>query len=102
MSHDATPNDSDMRSEDDFTDEEASATFDEAVGRVTYSLTFDRTPEPRKWNMAELLGPSLPDVYGEGRSSGDWAQFPPFLVGEYFTKLPEDTDWFGHFLSAAV
>lgn len=69
--------------------------FHEAKERVEFRLTYART-EPREFAQELLLGPRIPDAYGNGTSSGDWCS------GDW----PDDDDgaeeWLAHFMQMAV
>ncbi|MBD3004708.1 hypothetical protein [Streptomyces sp. 5-10] len=74
--------------------------FRSAISRVSYRLTFGKTPEPRKFLEDGLLGPFVPDAFQDGKvQAGEWDQKPPFEVDD--ARIAE-RDWLAHFLSMAV
>jgi hypothetical protein len=69
--------------------------LEEAKDRTEFRLTYAKTA-PREFSRDMLLGPKIPDAYGDGLSVGDWG------AGDW----PEDDvpveQWLAHFMHMAV
>jgi hypothetical protein len=45
--------------------------FEEAKDRAEFCLTYDRC-DPREFSEDLLMGPSIPNAFGDGLAPGDW------------------------------
>jgi hypothetical protein len=79
--------------------DEARERFNRLRSRVDHRLTYDRTEEPRFFYADALMGPDIPDAFGDGMSAGEWcAEDHP---SEDDPTIAEE-DWFAHFAHMAV
>ncbi|MFY1595525.1 hypothetical protein [Micromonospora sp. WMMD737] len=83
---------------DHCTDEGVEPTARAAAERVTFQLTYDRTPTPRRFEPGELTGPDIPCAYGSPiTQSGGWE-----VPDDYDHSGLTEAEWIDRFAAYAV
>lgn len=76
--------------------------FDAALKRVSFQLTYGKTERPRRFRKDGVDGPNIPDAHSGELQSGDWRQTPSFVMNGQTLEEPTEGHWVDHCFSMVI
>jgi hypothetical protein len=76
--------------------------FDAALRRASFRLTYGKTDQSRQFREDGIDGPDVPNARGGGWQAGEWTQQPAWVVNGKPLEEATVHHWLAHFLSMAV
>jgi hypothetical protein len=79
-----------------------STSFEAALRRANFRLTYGKTDRSRQFREDGIDGPDIPNAHNDKRQTGSWEQQPPWAMNGEVLEVPTVHHWLAHFLSMTV